>query len=179
MADNTTQLPVKTETKAPETSGPRAWSPFESLRGEMDRLFDMFGGRSRGALSRPGFEFDFGFPRDMMFGSGSPAVDVAEKETEYEITAELPGLDEKDVEVKIANGALTIKGEKKAEKEEKQKDYYLSERRYGSFVRSFALPKGVDQDKIAAHFAKGVLTVTLPKTPEAKAEEKTIAIKAA
>ncbi|MEX6508422.1 Hsp20/alpha crystallin family protein [Jiella sp. M17.18] len=181
MADTATKLPVKTETPAApaETGAARLWSPFETLRGEMDRLFDMFGGRRGTSLSRPGFELDFAFPRDMLFGAGAPAVDVAEKDGEYEITAELPGLDEKNVEVKVANGALTIKGEKKEEKEERQKDYHLSERRYGSFVRSFALPKGVDQDKIEARFAKGVLTVTLPKTAEAKAEEKTIAVKAA
>ncbi|MCB8839897.1 Hsp20/alpha crystallin family protein [Aurantimonas sp. VKM B-3413] len=180
MADTATKLPVKTETDAPSaTAATRAWSPFETLRGEMDRLFDMFGGRRGGPLSRGDFDLDFSLPKGMTFGAGTPAVDVAEKDGEYEITAELPGLDEKDVEVKVANGALTIKGEKKEEKEERQKDYYLSERRYGTFVRSFALPKGVDQDKIAARFAKGVLTVTLPKTPEAKAEEKKIEVKAA
>ena len=102
----------------------------------------------------------------------APAVDVSEKDKEFEIMAELPGLDEKDVEVKLANGNLTIKGEKKEEKEEREKDYYLSERRYGSFVRSFPLPEGVNADKIEASFAKGVLTVKLPKTAEAQAEKK-------
>jgi HSP20 family protein len=179
MADTATKLPVKTETGPVESAAARLWSPIETLRGEMDRLFDMFGGRSRGALSRPSFALDFGFPRDMMFGAGVPAVDVAEKDKEYEITAELPGLDDRDVEVKVADGILTIKGEKKEEKEERQKDYYLSERRYGSFVRSFAVPKGVDPDGIAARFSKGLLTVTLPKTPGAKAEEKKIEVKAA
>lgn len=181
MADTATKLPVKSETSpaAAEMAASRAWSPFDTLRGEMDRLFDLFGGRPRGALAQPGFGTDLAIPRSMIFGSGMPAVDVAEKEGEYEITAELPGLDEKDVDVKVANGALTIKGEKKFEKEERQKDYYLSERRFGSFVRSFALPKGVDQNRIAASFTKGVLTVTLPKSPEAKAEEKKIEIKAA
>jgi HSP20 family protein len=91
---------------------------------------------------------------------------------------ELPGLDEKDVEVKLANGSLTVKGEKKEDKEEREKDYYFSERRYGSFVRSFPLPEGVNADKIEASFAKGVLTIKLPKTAEAQAEKK-IAVKAA
>lgn len=109
----------------------------------------------------------------------APAIDLAEKDKEYEITAELPGLDEKDVEIKLSNHSLTIKGEKKEEREEKQKDYYLSERRYGSFHRSFQLPEGVDADKIEATFAKGVLTVRLPKTVEAQKAEKKISIKAA
>ena len=88
-------------------------------------------------------------------------------------------MDEKNVEVKFANGMLTIKGEKKEEKEEKKKDYYLSERRYGSFERRFQIPEGVEIDKIEASFKKGLLTVTLPKTAAAQqAAEKKIAIKA-
>ena len=109
----------------------------------------------------------------------APAMDLVEKEKEYEISAELPGIDEKNVEIKVANHMLTIKGEKTEEKEEKQKDYYLSERRFGSFQRSFALPEGVDADKIEANFVKGVLTVKLPKTAEAQKAEKKITVKAA
>jgi HSP20 family protein len=82
------------------------------------------------------------------------------------------------VEVKVANGTLTIRGEKKEEKEEKRKDYYLSERRYGAFERRFQIPPGVDAGGIEASFKKGVLTVTLPKTAEAQATEKTVAVKA-
>jgi HSP20 family protein len=88
-------------------------------------------------------------------------------------------MDEKDIAVKLSNGTLTIKGEKHEEKEEKKKDYYLSERRYGSFQRSFTVPDGVDEDKIEAAFKNGVLTVSLPKTPEAQKKEKQIAIKKA
>jgi HSP20 family molecular chaperone IbpA len=106
-----------------------------------------------------------------------PAVDIADTEKAYEITAELPGMDEKNVEVKFSNGVLTIKGEKKEEKEEKNKDYHLSERRYGSFQRSFTVPEGVDAEKIDATFKDGLLTVSLPKTPEAQKKEKQIAIK--
>src|SRR5262249_6712975 len=109
----------------------------------------------------------------------APAVDVTEREKDYEITAELPGLDEKDIEVKVANGVLTIKGEKKDEKEEKQKDYYLSERRYGSFLRSFQLPEAGDEAKIKGGYAKGALTVRLPKSAKAQEAEKTIPIKTA
>ena len=97
-----------------------------------------------------------------------PTVDVSETDKAYEITAELPGMDEKNVEVKVANGVLTIKGEKQDEKEEKKKDYHMRERSYGSFERSFQVPDGVDADKIEANFKKGVLTVILPKSAEAK-----------
>src|SRR5690606_24891284 len=107
-----------------------------------------------------------------------PAVDIAEKEKAYEITAELPGLDESDIEVSVSNGTLTIRGEKREESEEKQKDYYLSERRYGAFQRSFALPDGINVEKIEASFRKGLLTITLPKTAEAQKARK-ITVRAA
>jgi HSP20 family protein len=86
-------------------------------------------------------------------------------------------MEEKDIDVKFADGVLTIKGEKKEEREEKKKDYYLSERRFGSFQRSFRVPEGVDADKIDASFKNGVLTVMLPKSAEAQKREKKIAIK--
>ncbi len=107
-----------------------------------------------------------------------PAVDVAESEKAYEITAELPGMDEKTIEVKVADGSLTIKGEKQEKKEEKEKGYYLRERHYGSFERSFDVPETVDADKIEASFKNGVLTVTLPKKPEAQKPAKKIEVKA-
>ena len=107
-----------------------------------------------------------------------PAIDIAESEKGYEIKAELPGMDEKGIEVKVTDGSLTIKGEKQEEKEEKEKDYYLQERRYGSFERSFELPDSVDPDKIEASFKKGVLTVTLPKKAEAQKPAKKIEVKA-
>ena len=97
----------------------------------------------------------------------------------YEITAELPGLDEKNIEVKLANGVLSIKGEKREEKEEKQKDYYRRERSFGSFERSFQVPEGIDTDKIAASFKNGILSVTLPKSAEAQKQAKKIEVKGA
>src|SRR5207244_5523136 len=101
-------------------------------------------------------------------GWGStPAITMIEKENAYELTAELPGMDESSVELKVAGGVLTIKGEKKEEKEEKSGDYVLSERRFGSIQRSITLPESVDLDRIEASFKKGVLTVIMPKTPEA------------
>jgi HSP20 family protein len=91
----------------------------------------------------------------------------------------LPGLEEKDIEVKLSNGGLSIKGKKEEAKEEKRKDYVLTERSYGSFDRYFALPEGIDVDKISANFKKGVLTVTLPKAAQVQKQEKKIAVKAA
>jgi HSP20 family protein len=88
-------------------------------------------------------------------------------------------MDEKNVEVKLSNGNLTIRGEKKEEKEEKEKDFYLQERRFGSFERTFGIPDGVDTDKIEAAFKKGVLTITLPKKPEAQKPAKKIDVKVA
>ena len=99
-------------------------------------------------------------------------MDVCEREKEYEITAELPGMDTSNIDVKLANGVLTIKGEKKEEKEEKEKDYYLSERRFGSFQRSFQLPEGIDEDKIQASFEKGVLTIKFPKGPRRRSRKR-------
>ena len=106
-----------------------------------------------------------------------PAVDFVETEKGYELTADLPGLDEKDVEVKIAGGVLTVKAEKEEEKEETKKDFHLRERRFGSFERALRMPEVVDTDKIEAHFKKGVLTVMLPKTAEAQKPVKKIELK--
>jgi HSP20 family protein len=108
-----------------------------------------------------------------------PSVDVTESEKEIEITAELPGLEEKDVQINVSDGLLTIKGEKKSEKEEKDKNknYRLVERSYGSFSRTLELPAGVDPDAIKATIDKGVLTVIVPKP--APAETRKIEVKAA
>lgn len=175
MADKPTNLSVKSET-SPVPARQGEWMPFESLRREVDRLFDDF---------HP-FGLRVAFPRGLSLHDRgarraqwpvAPAMDLVEKEKEYEITAELPGMDEKSVELKVANNLLTIKGEKTEEKEEHKKDYYLSERRYGSFERSFQLPEGIDTDKIDATFAKGILRVKLPKTVDAQKAEKTISVK--
>ena len=167
MAENISKLPVKTEQVSAST--PQTWRPFESLRREIDRLFDDFdGGSWRSPFRR--IEAAFG---------NVPAVDVTETDKAYEIAAELPGMDEKNVEVKFANDVLTIKGQKRDEKEETKKDYYMRERSFGSFERSFAVPDGVDTDKIDATFKKGVLTVTLPKSAEAQKAAQKITVKAA
>ena len=176
MVDTPTKLPVKTE-KMP--AAPTQRTPFESLRREIDRLFDDFdGGFWRSPFRRSVFDLVPSWGREMTW-SATPAVDVTDTEKAYEITAELPGIDEKNVEVKVANGVITIKGEKQEDKEEKRKDYYLRERNFGSFERAFQVPDGVDADKIEAIFKKGVLTVTLPKTAAAQKAAKKIDIKAA
>ena len=180
MAEPVTKLPLKTEEKreAERSPAPSERRPFESLRRELDRLVDDFDhGAWRLPFRRTMFDVEPFWRRELTW-TATPAVDIVEKDKAYEVTAELPGMDESNVDVKVANGMLTIKGEKKEEKEERTKDSYLSERRYGSFLRQFSVPDGVDTDKIEATFKKGVLTVTLPKTPEAQKAEKKIAIKA-
>jgi HSP20 family protein len=179
MAETASKVPVKTEQKAERASALQAWRPFENLHREVDRLFEDFGrGFWISPFRRPTFDIEPSWRRELAWGA-APSVDVVEKDNAYEITAELPGMDEKNVEVKLADGGLTIKGEKQEEKEEKKKDYYLHERQFGSFERCFTVPEGVDSDKIAASFKKGVLTVTLPKKPGAQKPEKKIEIKAA
>jgi HSP20 family protein len=168
MAQN---VPVKTEGAA----ALEPWAPFETLRREMNRLFeDLDRGFSTQSYRRFGTEPG---ERRMTWGA-LPSVDVTEDEKAYEITAELPGMDEKNVEVKLVDGNLLLKGEKKEEHEEKKRDYYLQERSSGSFQRCFRVPEGVDTSKIDAKFKNGVLTMTLPKTAEAQKAEKKIAIRA-
>ncbi len=184
MAEVATKVPVKTGEKTTQerserSSVPQEWRPFETLRREVDRLFDDFGqGFWRSPFRRSLAELEPLWSRKLTWGAAAPAVDIVESDKAYEITVELPGMDEKNIDVKIVNGGLKIKGEKKEEKEEKEKDYYLSERRYGSFERYFSLPEGVDTDKIEANFKKGVLTVTLPKKAEAQKPAKKIEVKA-
>lgn len=143
-------------------------SPVLSLQRDINRVFDQFWRRFETAPFS-GFE--------NVFGGGSPRTDIAETDKEIEVSVELPGMDEKDIEVSMTEDTLTIKGEKKGEREEKKKGYYLHERSYGSFYRSIPLPSGVDTDKANAEFKKGVLTVTLPKTPEAQARVKRIEVR--
>ena len=176
MAD-ATKVPVKAE--KPSVPAPQAWRPFETLRREVDRLFDDFdGGFRRWPFRRSLFDVAPSWRSELAWPA-APAVDFAETDKAYEVTAELPGLDEKGIEVKFADGVLTIKAEKQEEKEEKKKDYYLHERSFGSFHRALQVPAGIDSDKIEASFKKGVLTVTLPKSAEAQKAEKKIAVKAA
>lgn len=173
--------PEKTEAQATEPTVAPALAPLTELRHRMDELFDdiMKGwrlplrGRDFRHLEHPAETL--GLPKlrgdliDVKF-------EVSDSEDAIEISAELPGVDEKDIDVSMAEGVLTIKGEKKSEEEEKKKDYYRSERSYGSFMRSFRIPDGVDEDKIKAAYENGVLELTLPKRPEAKVKAKKIAV---
>ena len=128
-------------------------------------------------------DFFRGFPLasagalDDRFGSFYPSIDVKEGEKDIVVKAELPGLEEKDIEILLADDALTIKGEKKEEKEDKGKNYYHMERTYGSFHRVIPLPAEIDSKKVEATFKNGVLSVVLPKTEKAKAASKKISIK--
>jgi HSP20 family protein len=179
MAKVETRVPVTSETR-PEATPPsmqmQMWRPFENLRREVDRLFEDFNASPfKLPFRRPAFDIEpFWSPESWV---AVPAVDFIEREGGYEVHADLPGLDEKDVEVKVSGGVLTIKGEKHEEKEEKKPDFHLRERRFGSFERAFRVPEGVDADKIEANFKKGVLTIMLPKTAEAQKPVKTIAVK--
>ena len=142
------------------------WRPFGELspfRKEMDRLWDRFSG-----------ETPFARTFNEMW---SPSVDIMETKDNFVVKAELPGLEAKDVNVSISGDILTIKGEKKAEEEEKDEHYHRVERYSGSFQRVFQLPSGVKADKIEATFDKGVLKVTLPKVEEAKKKEIEVKVK--
>jgi HSP20 family protein len=178
MASKVTSLPVKTEGKSapPAKQGEGMWHSFATLRDDVDRMFDNFMRGFPSLTGRRSAELEPLWKFETSFGMGAPAMDVVEKDKAYEITAELPGLESSNVDLSISGDILTIKGEKKEEKEQREKNYYLSERRYGSFQRSFELPQGVDRDKIDARFEKGVLTITLPKTAQAVQQQKKIEI---
>ncbi|HEY6027836.1 MAG TPA: Hsp20/alpha crystallin family protein [Pseudolabrys sp.] len=135
-----------------------ATQPFLSLQREIDRLFE---------------DFTRGFPSFSAGNGGKlmPSTDVTETDKEIEITAELPGLEDKDVQINLSDNLLTIRGEKNAEKEEKDKNCRLVERSYGAFERTIALPEGVKGDDIKATMAKGVLTVKVPKPAPAQAKK--------
>jgi len=171
------KVPVEVKKNAPAPA-PRLPHKWQSFRQEMDQLFDRFSG-----FGLPGFrrslDVEPAWTYESSFSFPVPAVDVTEGDKDFKVTAELPGLEEKDIDVTVSDHTLTIKGEKSYEKEEKNKDHHVSERAYGSFQRSFALPERVDADKITAGLAKGVLTVTLPKTAEAQKPTKKIEVKAA
>src|SRR5574338_1220270 len=138
--------------------------PFNRLHREIDRVFSDFmtdwpwTGRTN--------------LLDRQLGSFVPDVDITETDKEFRVTAELPGMDEKDLEVTYFDGGLTIKGEKRDEHEEQQGEFYRSERVFGAFERTIPLPSDINPDKAKASFKKGVLSITLPKTEEARSHKK-------
>ena len=178
MAKAETKITVTKEKEpaTPVAGAMQAFRPFESLRREVDRLFEDFTlNPFRLPLRRPAFDLEPFWQPDSWVAQ--PAIDLVERDSAFEMTAEMPGLDEKNVEVNIANGVLTIKGQKEEEKVEKKEDFHLRERRFGSFARSVRVPDTVEADKIEASFKNGVLKVTLPKKPEAKKPVKKIEVK--
>jgi HSP20 family protein len=141
-------------------------NPFDQFRREMDEMFH-------------GFLSDWPMRSSLLerrLREFVPQIDVDESEKELRVTAELPGMDEKEVEVTLTQGVLTIKGEKREENEENKRDSHLSELRYGMFERSLQLPTGIDADKAKASFKKGVLKITLPKTAEAQSSRRRIEV---
>ncbi len=155
--------------------GPRQErDPFHAFQREMNRLFDDF----FGAFEEPGFGLlpgtrGGGLP---LAGAFNPRVDVAETDKAVKVTAELPGLDEKDVSVELTDTALTLRGERREEKEDRGKDWTTRELSYGAFHRVIPLPSGVDAGKAKARFRKGLLTVTVPRQEGGRPARQAIAI---
>jgi len=131
---------------------------FERMRKEMDRFWDSF---LEGTFRRRGEDGTEWFP----------SLDVSETKNELVVKAEIPGMDSKDIDISLSDGMLTIRGEKKHEKEEKEENYHFIERSYGTFSRSVSLPRDLKHDKISASYKDGVLRVVLPKSGEAKKKE--------
>ncbi|WP_397543978.1 Hsp20 family protein [Roseovarius salis] len=176
MATDQETTPAPSEGKAGRSVAEQAWRPFWDLREEMERLFDDFAtGRHlaplraprRPAGTQPG-------------GLGMPRLDVIDKADEVKLVADLPGMEESDIDVQVNDSTLTLSGEKKEETEkgDKEGDYYVCERRFGSFRRTVRIPEGIDHDKTDATFRNGVLTVRLPKKPEAQNRARKIEVKA-
>lgn len=139
------------------------WSPSTDLVSEFDQMFDRFlngGGLADGASS-----------------TWLPATDIVEHENEYTVQLEMPGVKKDDVKITVTDDVLTVRGEKKFEKETKDKNFHRMERTYGSFQRSFTLPTSVHSGNIAASYDDGILTITLPKAEEAKPKEIEVKVK--
>jgi HSP20 family protein len=141
--------------------------PLVGLHRDINQLFEDFFGDEWPLLHEP----------ELKKAMLSPKFDVIENDKSIEITAELAGVNEKDLDVSIDGNVLTVKGEKKEEVKENKKDYHLSERRYGSFLRTFPLPDRLEMNKIEASFKNGVLKVVLPKNAEAKSTARKIQVK--
>jgi len=139
------------------------WEPFRDLLSLQERMNRLFEESARGA-SR-------GHEEDWVMGAWAPAVDIYEKGTDVVLKAELPGLDPKDVDIRIENNVLTLKGERKTDNEVKRESYHRVERSYGTFTRSFTLPSTVDTTNVKADYKDGVLRITLPKREEAKPKQ--------
>ncbi len=156
-------IPATSATPAPRVPQ-NGFGPIGWLRGEFDRLFDDFGWPGR----------MFNFPQRSV--TPVPAMELVDGDKEYSLSVELPGMTDKDIEISVSAGVLTISGEKKEESERKENGYLLSERRYGRFRRQIALPSDVAPDSIKARFENGVLNLTLAKDKRAQADIQKIPI---
>lgn len=176
MTQGVTKLPIAKENRLePQETAP--WRPLLSLQREINQVFDQFDRNWRPFFQHSIFDSE---PLARLETTwSSPAVDIVDKEKAYEMTAEVPGMNADNLEVKLVNGRLVIKGEKQESREEGKGDSRLSERRYGSFERNFRIPEGVDTGKIEAGLKHGVLTVVLPKMAEATKPARKIEVKAA
>jgi len=146
--------------------------PVSSIEREFDRLFKRYLKRFGDFSMIPDIYDRFG--KDFIL---KPDVDIAETDKKYTITAEIPGVEKKDISIEISDSTLVIKGEKKHEKEEKDKNYHVIERSYGAFQRILSLPEDVDEEKIEAKFENGVLKINLPKQASISKDKKVIEIK--
>jgi len=164
---------MKSPAEVPARGEVSAFEPFQSLRKQVDDLFTNF------TVSWPHFEMPKIEWPTLEEGKESAIAkfDLSESGKSVKVVADIPGVDEKDVEVLVQDGVLTIKGNKKSEREEEGEDFYISERSFGSFSRAFRLPDGVDEQAVAANFDKGVLTVSLPKTSKGKTEGRRVPVK--
>lgn len=170
---NVTNVPLKPNATAAFPAHERPFTSIESMTRDFERLFGNLWLSPFGLslVSRP----DFAATTWPLV----PAVDIAEREGYYELSAELPGLEPSDINVRLVDHALVIEGEKKQDVERHEADVRLSERRYGAFKRRFDLPKGVDLGGVEASFSKGVLKVKLPKSADVRQNEKKVEVKAA
>jgi len=145
------------------------WNPMREMEDIMNRYQKLMGH----SFSPLGFEPEL----DLTKADWQPRVDIAETDKAYTVKAELPAVEKKDVSISIDSGLLTIKGERKQEKEEKGKRFHRTERVYGSFIRSFRFPDDIDEEKIEADFKDGILRISLPKSEKAKQKIKSISVK--
>lgn len=142
------------------------WDPFQELQGWNDRMNRLFGNEQRTPARTRGNEEE-----NMAFGTWMPPVDIVEGKDKIQLKVELPGIKEDQVDLTVEDGLLTIRGERKFNRESNDDNYHRIERSYGTFVRSFTLPNSVEQTKIQASFAEGVLNIEMPKREETKPKQ--------
>lgn len=180
MAQTVVKVHRNKPTQPAEISHPVTHRLLRRLRSELDEAFDRFARHAEEFPTMHPLRGIVNFERRLRHGmpldSIAAAVDVVEEDKLFRATIEFPGIEARDVEVSVSDDTLVVKAEKKDAREEQAQSYYLRERQYGSFERFIELPVGVDQDQIEAHFANGVLTIELPKTPESVRRHKKIPI---